>query len=132
MSMREVDDEMLNIQSKNSSYFVDWLPNNVQTAVCDIPPTGLQISGTFLGNNTVIHEILKRVSSQFSLMFKRKAFLHWFTAEGMEENEFTDAHADLLDLVSEYQQYETDDSRVDFNKNLGDLDDLGIEEVVED
>uniref|UniRef100_A0ABD2WWQ8 Tubulin beta chain n=1 Tax=Trichogramma kaykai TaxID=54128 RepID=A0ABD2WWQ8_9HYME len=106
MSMKEVEDEMLNIQNKNSPYFVDWIPNNVKTAVCDIPPKGLSISGTFLGNSTVIHEVFKRVSEQFSLMFKRKAFLHWFTGEGMEENEFTDAHADLLDLIAEYQQYE--------------------------
>ncbi|XP_001606290.1 tubulin beta chain [Nasonia vitripennis] len=107
MSMKEVEDEMLNIQNKNSPYFVDWIPNNVKTAVCDIPPKGLSISGTFLGNSTVIHEVFKRVSAQFTLMFKRKAFLHWFTGEGMEENEFTDAHADLLDLIAEYQQYET-------------------------
>ncbi|XP_058789977.1 tubulin beta chain-like [Phymastichus coffea] len=106
ISMREIDDEMLNVQNKNSPYFVDWIPNNVKTALCDIPPTGLDISGTFLGNSTVIHEVFKRVSTQFSLMFKRKAFLHWFTGEGMEENEFTDAHADLLDLIAEYQQYE--------------------------
>ncbi|XP_011495458.1 PREDICTED: tubulin beta chain-like [Ceratosolen solmsi marchali] len=110
MSMREVDDEMINIQMKNNSYFVDWLPNNVQTAVCDIPPKGIDIAGTFLGNNTVIHEIFKRASTQFTLMFKRKAFLHWFTAEGMDENEFVDAHTDLLDLVADYQQYETIES----------------------
>ena len=38
MSMREVDEQMLNVQNKNSSYFVEWIPNNVMTAVCDIPP----------------------------------------------------------------------------------------------
>ena len=38
MSMREVDEQMLNVQNKNSSYFVEWIPNNVKTAVCDIPP----------------------------------------------------------------------------------------------
>ena len=34
----QVDEQMLNIQNKNSSYFVEWIPNNVKTAVCDIPP----------------------------------------------------------------------------------------------
>ena len=29
MSMKEVDEQMLNIQNKNSSYFVEWIPNNV-------------------------------------------------------------------------------------------------------
>ena len=38
MSMKEVDTQMLNVQNKNSSYFVEWIPNNVKVAVCDIPP----------------------------------------------------------------------------------------------
>ena len=44
MSMKEVDEQMLNIQNKNSSYFVEWIPNNVKTAVCDIPPRSLLIT----------------------------------------------------------------------------------------
>jgi hypothetical protein len=39
----------LNVQNKNSSYFVEWIPNNVKTAVCDIPPRGLKMSATFIG-----------------------------------------------------------------------------------
>ena len=42
--MKEVDEQMLNVQNKNSSYFVEWIPNNVKTAVCDIPPRGLKVS----------------------------------------------------------------------------------------
>ena len=49
MSMKEVDEQILNIQNKNSSYFVEWIPNNVKTAVCDIPPRGLKMSATFIG-----------------------------------------------------------------------------------
>lgn len=37
-------------------------------------------------------------------MFKRKAFLHWFTGEGMEEMEFSEAESNVLDLIFEYQQ----------------------------
>lgn len=40
MSMKEVDSQILAIQNKNSSYFVEWIPNNVKVAVCDIPPRG--------------------------------------------------------------------------------------------
>ncbi|KAF7268027.1 hypothetical protein GWI33_018774 [Rhynchophorus ferrugineus] len=83
MSMKEVDEQMLNIQNKNSSYFVEWIPNNVKTAVCDIPPR-----------------------EQFTAMFRRKAFLHWYTGEGMDEMEFTEAESNMNDLVSEYQQYQ--------------------------
>ena len=28
--MKEVDDQMLGVQNKNSSYFVEWIPNNIK------------------------------------------------------------------------------------------------------
>merc|ERR1712038_1291872 len=83
--MKEVDEQMLNIQNKNSAYFVEWIPNNVKTAV---------------------QEIFKRISEQFSAMFRRKAFLHWYTGEGKDEMEFTEAESNMNDLISEYQQYQ--------------------------
>eukprot|EP00158_Paraphelidium_tribonemae_P007426 Partr_v1_DN28237_c2_g1_i5_m75854 putative Tubulin is the major constituent of microtubules. It binds two moles of GTP, one at an exchangeable site on the beta chain and one at a non-exchangeable site on the alpha chain (By similarity) len=106
LSMKEVEMQMSTVQSKNSSYFVEWIPNCVKTAVCDIPPKGLKMSGTFIGNTTAIQELFKRVSSQFSAMFKRKAFMHWYTGEGMDEMEFTEAESNMNDIVSEYQQYQ--------------------------
>ena len=75
---------MLNVQNKNSSYFVEWIPNNVKTAVCDIPPRGLKMSATFIGNSTAIQELFKRISEQFTAMFRRKAFLHWYTGEALK------------------------------------------------
>ena len=44
-------------------------------------------------------------------MFRRKAFLHWYTGEGMDEMEFTEAESNLNDLIAEYQQYQ--DAEVD-------------------
>ena len=104
MSTKEVDEQMLNVQNKNSSYFIEWIPNNVKSSVCDIPPKGLKMSATFIGkhqlafvavccrlsfigscsalfagNSTAIQEMFKRVSEQFTAMFRRKAFLHWYT-----------------------------------------------------
>src|ERR1700712_773690 len=67
---------------------------------------GLKMSTTFIGNSTSIQEMFKRVSEQFTLMFRRKAFLHWYTGEGMDEMEFTEAESNMNDLVSEYQQYQ--------------------------
>ncbi|CAF2042245.1 unnamed protein product [Brassica napus] len=36
LSTKEVDEQMMNIQNKNSSYFVEWIPNNVKSSICDI------------------------------------------------------------------------------------------------
>jgi len=106
MSMKEVDEQMLSIQNKNSANFVEWIPNNVKVAVCDVAPKGLAMAATFIGNTTAIQEIFKRISEQFTAMFRRKAFLHWYTGEGMDEMEFTEAESNMNDLVSEYQQYQ--------------------------
>jgi tubulin beta len=106
MSTKEVDEQMVNVQNKNSSYFVEWIPNNIKSSVCDVPPSNLTMAVTFLGNSTSIMEMFKRVIEQFTLMFRRKAFLHWYTGEGMDEMEFTEAESNLNDLVSEYQQYQ--------------------------
>ncbi|XP_068627379.1 tubulin beta-4A chain-like [Battus philenor] len=121
MSMKEVDEQMLSVQDKNSSYFVEWIPNNVKVAVCDVPPRGLKMAATFVGNSTAIQEIFKRISEQFTLMFRRKAFLHWYTGEGMDELEFTEAESNMNDLLAEYQQYEevgVDDGEFDEQEEI--------------
>jgi len=61
---------------------------------------------TFVIDNEALYDIFKRISEQFTAMFRRKAFLHWYTGEGMDEMEFTEAESNMNDLVSEYQQYQ--------------------------
>nr|CAO79612.1 beta-tubulin [Fasciola hepatica] len=106
VSIKEVDEEMLNIQNKNSAHFVEWIPSNIKTAVCDVPPRGMRMAVTFIGNNTAIQEIFRRIGEQYSMMYRRKAFVHWYTAEGMDESEFVEADSDLTDLINEYQQFQ--------------------------
>ena len=43
-------------------------------------------------------------------MFRRKAWVHWYTGEGMDEMEFTEAEANMNDLIAEYQQYQDADA----------------------
>ena len=44
-------------------------------------------------------ELFKRISEQFTAMFRRKAFLHWYTGEGMDEMEFTEVIMSSCALV---------------------------------
>jgi len=106
VSTKEVDEQMQSIKNKNSSNFVEWIPHNIKSSVCDIPPKGQKMAVTFVGNSTAIQELFKRVNDQFTAMFRRKAFLHWYTGEGMDEMEFTEAESNMHDLISEYQQYQ--------------------------
>ena len=63
-------------------------------------------SVTFIGNSTAIQQLFKRISEQFTAMFRRKGFLHWYTGEDMDEMESTETESNMNDLVSEYQQYQ--------------------------
>ena len=85
MSSKEVDEQMLNVQNKNSSYFVEWIPCNIKSAICDIPPKGLKMAVSFLGNSTAIQEMFKRVAEYYTGMFRRKAFLHWLKKKLTEQ-----------------------------------------------
>ncbi|KAF3820703.1 hypothetical protein GH733_005248 [Mirounga leonina] len=40
VSMKDGPKQMPNIPNKNSSYFVEWIPNNIGTAVWDTPSPG--------------------------------------------------------------------------------------------
>ncbi|GLH01621.1 Tubulin alpha-1C chain [Gryllus bimaculatus] len=113
VSAKEVDEEISMAQNKNSRYFVEWIPNNVQTAMCDIPPPGLTISSTFIANNTAVQELFARISAQFALMIKKKAFLHSYLGQGMDEMEFYQAESNVIDLISEYQAYQEAESYVE-------------------
>ncbi|KAH7186114.1 beta-tubulin [Fusarium flagelliforme] len=124
VSAKEIEDQMHRAQQRNSSYFVEWIPNNVQTSLCSVPPQGLEMSSTFVGNSTAIQEVFRRIGDQFTLMFRRKAFLHWYTGEGMDEMEFTEAESNMNDLVSEYQQYQ--DASID---DAYDEEEYGEEEI---
>jgi tubulin beta len=106
LSMKEIDEQTLSIHEKYHSYFVEWIPNKAQSTLCTLPLAGTPMSGTLIANTTAIQEVFKRVNDQFTAMFRRKAFVHWYTAEGMDEMEFTEAQNTMHDLISEYQQYQ--------------------------
>ncbi|XP_070535722.1 tubulin beta-4B chain-like [Ptychodera flava] len=61
ISVGDVESQIVQLRNKNHEQFVEWLPDHVQTAVCDIPLPHLEKSVTFLGNNTAIQELFKRI-----------------------------------------------------------------------
>ncbi|GKV29656.1 hypothetical protein SLEP1_g38561 [Rubroshorea leprosula] len=45
------------------------------------------MASAFIWNSTSIQEMFRRVSEQFTAMFRRKAFLRWYTGEGMDDRD---------------------------------------------
>ena len=83
--------------------FVNWIPSNIKSSLISVAPDGVPMSGTFVANTTAIQEVFRRISTQFAKLYKRKAFLHWYKGEGMDEMEFQEADKNLKDLCTEYQ-----------------------------
>ncbi|KAJ3515924.1 hypothetical protein NLJ89_g1452 [Agrocybe chaxingu] len=106
ISSREAEVAVHDLQLKNSQHFVEWIPDNVSVSLVSVPPVGQTQSATALSNSTAIQELFTRTLESFSAMFKRKAFLHWYTGEGMDIMEFSEAENNTRDLISEYQQYQ--------------------------
>ncbi|CAL1716083.1 unnamed protein product [Somion occarium] len=106
ISSNEAEQSVLDLQRKNSAQFVEWIPDNVSVTLCTVPPVGQTQSATCLANSTAVQELFKRNLTQFAAMYKRHAFLHWYTGEGMDTMEFAEAESNARDLIAEYQQYQ--------------------------
>ena len=103
LSSGEIESTLFYHTQKNSSHFTEWIPGNIQVTMCDTPSPNRELSALLFNNSKSQQHIYKRIAEQFTAMFRRKAFLHWYTSEGMDEMEFTEAESNMNDLVSEFQ-----------------------------
>jgi len=109
MASQTVDEQMKKLQESHEADFVEWIPNNIKSGIVTVgqinphDPTQAMNSCTLVANTTALKGIFQRLATQFGAMYRRKAFLHWYKGEGMDEMEFQEADKNVRDLITEYQ-----------------------------
>lgn len=111
---------------KMSSAFIEWMPDHLFVDRCECPPCGEQMTATMLGNNTGFSGALRENLNRFHGMLKKKAHLHWYTGEGMDEGDFTAAAENVKDLKLEYEGLEkhSEENDDEDDQDMGEKDDL--------
>lgn len=64
------------------------------------------MTASMISNSTAIQKPIKRLMSAFDDMLKKRAYLHWYTSEGVDEGEFNESYSTMCDLLFECQQHQ--------------------------
>ncbi|XP_072399952.1 tubulin alpha chain-like isoform X1 [Diabrotica undecimpunctata] len=114
VSPTDVNNSITNIKSKRSIQFVDWSPTGFKVGINYMPPVAVpggdlakvHRAVTMLSNNTAVKSAWERILRKFNLMLAKRAFIHHYVGEGMEEEEFRDAKEDVKCLIMDYKEVE--------------------------
>ncbi|KYK63805.1 tubulin/FtsZ family, GTPase domain-containing protein [Toxoplasma gondii TgCatPRC2] len=109
---RDVQEGVAAVKEHGTLRFVDWIPTGLKCSMnsrlmCVSPESELAPafqSCCMLANNTGITSLLEKTLADMYKMFNKRAFVHWFVGEGLEEGEFLEASERLQRTIDDYHE----------------------------
>ncbi|KAG5441202.1 Tubulin alpha-3 chain [Clonorchis sinensis] len=114
VTAKHINNAIIKLKKSGNLPWVDWCPTGFKVAVSNQPMTVVpsscigqtDCSLLMLHNSTRIIPALSHVLDEFRMLFSRRAFVHWYTTEGMDEAQFIEASLSLAQIRDEYIQFQ--------------------------
>lgn len=109
---KDVNSAIAYVKGKKMAKFVEWSPTGFKVGINSQAPSQvpdgdlakMHRACCMISNTTAVTELWSRLNYKYALMLSKKAFLHWYILDGMDEEDFTVAQEDILTLQHDYEE----------------------------
>ncbi|KAA0194910.1 Tubulin alpha-A chain [Fasciolopsis buskii] len=111
IAVQEIRNAVVRLKNRGVVHLVPWCPTGFKIGLCLQPPTIIPQSGlgrvnrsvVGLYNSTLIIDPIRSVAHRVTQLIRKRAFVHWYLQEGMEEGELFEAQERIKMLLADFQ-----------------------------
>ncbi|KAF7234282.1 hypothetical protein EG68_12157 [Paragonimus skrjabini miyazakii] len=116
IAVQEIRHAVTKLKQRGTVKLVPWCPTGFKIGLCLQPPTCVSRSGLAsvsrsvvgLYNSTLLVSPMQSVTYKVRQLSRKRAFIHWYLQEGMEEAELFEAQEFVQALIADFQHLESE------------------------